>query len=397
VKNGQVVKGVHFVNLVDAGDPVAQASFYDAQGADEIVFLDITASSEKRDIMLDVVRRTAEAVFTPLTVGGGIRTVEDALRLLESGADKISINTAAVQDPGLISRCADRFGSQAVVVAVDAKWNGTFWEVFLYGGREATSMDARAWAVRAEENGAGEILLTSMDRDGTKDGYDLDLIRTVSRAVSIPVIASGGCGSMAHIYDAFNQGEADAALAASIFHFRTHSIGEVKSYLNERGIHVRIQDEDITVRDGIPICREVISESTIQTLDKQLFANLKFDANGLIPAVTQDHDTGEVLMLAYMNRESLEETLESGYATYWSRSRQKLWMKGETSGHIQKVQSILIDCDSDALILRIHQTGPACHTGERSCFFRVLAREKEEYPISNKRRSPRNVKFPSSK
>lgn len=239
-----MVKGVHFVDLVDAGDPVAQAAFYDAQGADEIVFLDITASSDKRNIMQEVVRRTAEQVFTPLTVGGGIRSVEDARLLLESGADKISINTAAVHDPDLISRCADRFGSQAVVVAVDAKWNKTFWEVFLYGGREAASRDAVAWAVQAEKKGAGEILLTSMDRDGTRDGYDLDLTRTVSRAVSIPVIASGGCGAMSHMADAFQQGEADAVLAASIFHFRTHSFHEVKSYLKKRGIHVRIQDAD---------------------------------------------------------------------------------------------------------------------------------------------------------
>jgi len=244
VKDGRVVKGVNFVNLQDAGDPVAQAKFYDQEGADEIVFLDITASSEKRDIMLDVVRRTAEVAFTPLTVGGGIRTVEDARRLLESGADKIGINTAAVKKPELIPQCVDRFGSQAVVVAIDAKRQGDSWIVYIVGGREPTNRDAVLWAKEVEELGAGEILLTSMDRDGTKDGYDLDLTRTISRAVSIPVIASGGCGNVDHLVEAFQQGEADAALAASIFHYRLVSIAEAKNYLREKNIHVRITETE---------------------------------------------------------------------------------------------------------------------------------------------------------
>jgi cyclase len=240
VRDGRVVKGVRFVDLVDAGDPVAQARHYDAEGADEVVFLDITASAERRDILLDVVRRTAEAVFIPLTVGGGVRTEEDARRLLESGADKISVNTAAVRDPSVISRCAERFGSQAVVVAVDAKRDGARWTVYTRGGRTPEPLDAVAWAAEAERLGAGEILLTSMDRDGTRDGYDTDLTRAVSRAVSIPVIASGGCGSVEHLRAAFVEGEADAALAASIFHYRTHSIAECKAYLKEKGIHVRL-------------------------------------------------------------------------------------------------------------------------------------------------------------
>jgi imidazole glycerol-phosphate synthase subunit HisF len=240
VKDGRVVKGVRFLDLADAGDPVGQARYYDGEGADEIVFLDITASAEKRDILIDVVRRTAEVVFIPLTVGGGIRTVEDARVLLEGGADKISVNTAAVLNPPLVSACADRFGSQAVVVAVDARRQGNSWKVFTHGGRIRTELEAVAWAREAERLGAGEILLTSMDRDGTKDGYDLDLTRAVSRAVSIPVIASGGCGTLEHIAEAFRDGEADAALAASIFHYRTHSIAECKRYLKERNIHVRI-------------------------------------------------------------------------------------------------------------------------------------------------------------
>ena len=240
VKDGRVVKGVRFLDLADAGDPVGQARHYDGEGADEIVFLDITASSEKRDILIDVVRRTAEAVFIPLTVGGGIRSVEDARVLLEGGADKISVNTAAVLNPPLVSACSDRFGSQAVVVAVDARRQGNSWKVYTHGGRIRTELDAVAWAREAERLGAGEILLTSMDRDGTKDGYDLELTRAVSRAVSLPVIASGGCGTLEHIVEAFRDGEADAALAASIFHYRKHSIAECKRYLKERNIHVRI-------------------------------------------------------------------------------------------------------------------------------------------------------------
>jgi cyclase len=240
VKDGRVVKGVNFVDLIDAGDPVEQAKYYDEQSADELVFLDITASHERRNIMLDVVRRTAETVFIPLTVGGGIRTKEDARLLLESGADKISINTSAVLNPALITECADRFGSQATVVAIDAKSEGDHWIVYTYGGREPTNRDAVEWARESERLGAGEILLTSMDRDGTKDGYDLNLTKTISESVSIPVIASGGCGTLDHLYDAFYLGKADAALAASIFHYREHSIEEAKQYLKNKGIHVRM-------------------------------------------------------------------------------------------------------------------------------------------------------------
>jgi cyclase len=240
VKDGRVVKGINFLNLVDAGDPVEQARYYDEQGADELVFLDITASAEKRDILIDVVRRTAEQVFMPLTVGGGVRTAQDAQNLLKSGADKVTMNTAAVLNPDLLKECSERFGSQATILAIDAKDDGKGgWQVYIYGGREPTSLDALEWAQQAQEYGAGEILLTSMDRDGTKAGYDLDLTRTLSDAVSIPVIASGGCGELEHIYEAFADGHADAALAASIFHYRSNSISEVKSFLKEKNIHVR--------------------------------------------------------------------------------------------------------------------------------------------------------------
>ena len=245
VKDGRVVKGVRFVDLRDAGDPVEAALAYDAQGADELVFLDITASHEARDTMLDVVRRTAEGIYMPLTVGGGIRTVEDVRRLLRAGADKISLNTAALERPTVIREAVERFGSQCIVVAIDARREPgrpdepPRWGVYTHGGRRPAGRDAIEWAREAAAFGAGEILLTSMDRDGTKDGYDLELTRAVSQRVSVPVIASGGAGSLEHLYEGLVDGCADAALAASIFHFGTHTIAEAKAYLRGRGVEVR--------------------------------------------------------------------------------------------------------------------------------------------------------------
>jgi len=266
VKDGRVVKGVRFVDLRDAGDPVEAAMAYDAQGADELVFLDITASHEARDIMLDVVRRTAEGIYMPLTVGGGIRSVDDVRRLLRAGADKVSLNTAALARPELIREAAERFGSQCIVVAIDARRTSlteaarpgppptsnrppsaqgdladlaTQWRVFTHGGRNAAGRDAVEWAREAVALGAGEILLTSMDRDGTKDGYDLELTRAVSEAVTVPLIASGGAGTLEHFHEALVEGRADAALAASLFHFGIHTIAETKRYLADRGVEVR--------------------------------------------------------------------------------------------------------------------------------------------------------------
>jgi len=247
VKDGRVVKGVSFVNLRDAGDPVEVAKVYDQDEADELCFLDITASHENRKTLLDVVARTAEQVFMPLTVGGGVRTLEDIRALLKAGADKVSINTAAVQQPEFVKAAAERFGTQCIVVAIDAKrCVGTGravapgrWEVYTHGGRRPAGLDAVEWARRMEAYGAGEILLTSMDRDGTKDGYDLKLTATVSEALAIPVIASGGAGTLEHLYEGFVRGKADAVLAASIFHYRTYTIAQAKDYLRERGIAVR--------------------------------------------------------------------------------------------------------------------------------------------------------------
>ncbi len=266
VKDGRVVKGVNFVNLRDAGDPVEVAAAYEKEGADELTFLDITASHEKRNIILDVVARTAEQVFMPLTVGGGVRTLEDIRNLLKAGADKVAINSAAVKDPTFVQKAAKSFGSQCIVVAIDAKqtneetdkssipsWvdahpdllldiNGTTpsWEVYINGGRTSTAINAVKWALQMESYGAGEILLTSMDRDGTKTGYDLELNRFVSESVTIPVIASGGAGTLEHLYQGLDQGKADAVLAASIFHFKEFTIEETKRYLQEKGVCIRL-------------------------------------------------------------------------------------------------------------------------------------------------------------
>ncbi len=240
VKDGRVVKGVNFVDLIDAGDPVEQARVYDQMGADELTFLDITASSDRRDILLDVVQRTAEQCFMPLTVGGGVRTAEDVRKLLLAGADKVSLMTAAVKNPSVIGELSTKFGAQCIVVAVDAKKVGPDkWEVFTHGGRTATGLDAVEYAIEAARLGAGEILLTSMDRDGTREGFDLTLTRKISDAVSVPVIASGGVGTLDHLVDGVKEGHASAVLAASIFHFGEYTIAEAKAHMKANGINVR--------------------------------------------------------------------------------------------------------------------------------------------------------------
>lgn len=244
IKDGRVVKGVNFINLKDAGDAVENAKFYDEEGADELVFLDITASHEKRGTTVELVKKVADTIFLPFTVGGGIRTIDDIRTLLNAGCDKVSINTAAVKDPEFVKRASSRFGSQCIVVAIDAKCRVKTkekqkWEVFINGGRTPTGIDAVAWAGRMESYGAGEILLTSMDYDGTKEGYDIDLTAAISSSVRIPVIASGGAGTLEHLYDALTEGKADAVLAASIFHYREYRVGDAKKYLKKKGVAIR--------------------------------------------------------------------------------------------------------------------------------------------------------------
>lgn len=240
-KNGRVVKGINFVNLKDAGDPVEQATLYTQEGADELVFLDITASLEERGTLIDLVKKTAEVVFIPFTVGGGVRSLEDIRLLLKNGADKVSMNTVAVKNPQMVKEGAEEFGNQCIVIAIDAKKiEKNKWEVYAYGGTQATGLDVLEWAQKVEGLGAGEILLTSMDRDGTKDGYDLELTRAVARTVCIPVIASGGAGTLEHLHEGLTLGEADAVLAASIFHYGQYSIREAKEYLKNKGVAVRL-------------------------------------------------------------------------------------------------------------------------------------------------------------
>jgi len=352
VEAGRVVKGTNFINLRDAGDPVDLARYYDQAGADELVFLDITASSDQRGIMLEVVRRTAEEVFIPFTVGGGLRSLEDIRAMLQAGADKISLNTAAVQNPRLVADAAWKFGSQCVVVAVDARKRPEVgWEVYTHGGRTPTGLDVLEWTARMEEAGAGEILLTSMDRDGTRDGYDLELTRAVADQAGIPVIASGGVGSLGHLADGLTQGGASGALAASIFHFGEWTINQAKEYLAAAGIPVR----------------------RIAADEEAFFRRLKFNREGLLPAVIQDALSGQVLMMAWMDRTSLALTRKTGQTWFFSRSRQQIWHKGESSGHFQAVVEMTYDCDGDTLLLQVEQTGRACHEPYYSCFhYRVL-------------------------
>jgi len=370
IKDGRVVKGINFLDLRDAGDPVEQAMLYDRAGADELTFLDITASHEARATLLDVVRRVADSIFIPFCVGGGLRTVDDIRTTLLAGADKVSINSAAVRDPSLISGGAKQFGSQCIVVAIDAKRNPAGqWEVVINGGRVFTGLDAIAWARRVQALGAGEILLTCMDADGTRDGYQLDLTSAVATAVSIPVIASGGAGKLEHFYDVLTSGGADAALAATLFHYHELTIEQVKGYLQQRSVPVRI-GEPYAALAGIDA--HIPGNPPIDTQIESIIGALHWDAQGLIPAVVQDANNDAVLMVGWMNAESLRQTRALNEAVFWSRSRQALWRKGETSGNTMHVVGIRVDCDADTLLLRVDPAGPACHTGQPTCFYRPL-------------------------
>jgi imidazoleglycerol phosphate synthase cyclase subunit len=341
---------VQFVGLRDAGDPVELAQRYDREGADELVYLDITASSEARQTMLQVVNRTADQVFIPLTVGGGVRTVQDFDQLLRAGADKVSVSTGAVERPELLTEAANRFGSQCVVLSVDAKRcdsTPSGYEITTHGGRRATGRDVVEWVQQACALGAGEILLNAMDADGTTTGYDLTLLRIVREAVRVPIIASGGAGAASDFVAAAHQ-HADAVLAASVFHFGVLTINQVKEELANAGFAVR---------------RTMVEQEA-----QRWAAQVRFDDRGLVPVVTQDADSGQVLMVAWTDRAGLRRTLITGEGTYFSRSRGEQWIKGATSGHRQTVIAVHLDCDHDAVLYRVRQVGPACHTGERSCF-----------------------------
>ena len=355
VKNGRVVKGVNFVSLRDAGDPVECAKQYNMAGADELVFLDITATLEARDTVVEMARRVADEVFIPFTVGGGIRTTQDIRDILNAGADKVSLNSAAVKNPQFVKEASEMFGAQCIVVAIDVKSREdkekfpSGYEVVIAGGTKPTGIDALWWAKEVVSLGAGEILLTSMDRDGTKSGFDNVITSMIADNVNVPVIASGGAGKMEDFYDGIIEGKADAVLAASLFHFGEIEIKDLKKYLAGRGIPVRQISNEL-----------------------DMWAHMKKNSDGLVPAICQDYETGDVLMMAYMNYEAFDLTCKTGYMHYFSRSRNTLWKKGETSGHFQKVISCAIDCDRDTLLYKIDQTGAACHTGNRSCFYTPL-------------------------
>ncbi len=371
VKGGRVVKGVNFVDLIDAGDPVETARAYNAAGADELVFLDISATLEERGTIIEVVRQVARQVFIPFTVGGGIRTLEDIRNILAAGADKISLNSAAVENPDLIRTAADRFGSQCIVVAIDVRRNtvGRF-EVMIAGGTRFTGLDALEWARQVESLGAGEILLTSMDKDGTKSGYDIEITRQIADAVKIPVIASGGAGQLSDFYDGLVDGGAEAVLAASLFHFNEISIDQLKKYLALRGIAMRpTPGQEETVYPP-PFMIGTAFESAAGRA--AVWSQFKQDDAGLVAAIIREQTTGEILMQAFVDQQSFDLTLKTGLMHYRSRSRSKLWLKGETSGHFQQVRSIVADCDADCLLIDVLQLGPACHTGSHSCFYREL-------------------------
>ena len=338
IKNGRTVKGVNFVGLQDAGDPVELAERYSNEGADELVFLDITATKEKRKTLLDMVEKVARKVNIPFTVGGGISSVEDVNLILRAGADKVSVNSSAVKNPQLISQLANKFGSQCVVLAVDAKLINKQWKVFLVGGRVETELNLYNWVSEAVNLGAGEILFTSMDHDGTKNGFANEALKNLSELVNVPIIASGGAGSIKHFTDTFVHGRADAALAASVFHYKQI---EIKALKNE-------------LKPSRCKCKNM---------------NINFDKNtGLIPAIIQDSDTGKVLMLGYMNRESYDKTQATKLVTFYSRSKQRLWTKGEESGHYLHVHQIANDCDQDTLLIQASPAGPTCHKGSDTCW-----------------------------
>lgn len=348
VAEGRVVKGLRFENLRDAGDPVEAARRYEAEGADELCLLDVAASHEGRGTLVELVRRVADVLSIPFTVGGGVRSAEDAGALLSAGADRVIVNTAAVLDPALVTRLAERFGAQCVVVAVDAKRVGEGFVVSTHGGRRLTEIGLPAWVAEVTARGAGELLLTSMDADGTKAGFDLAMLKAARAVTPLPIVASGGAGALAHFAPVVLEGGADAVLAASVFHDRLFSVGMVKRAMAKAGV---------PVRPAIPAGLEEVA----------------YDERGLVPVVVRNADTGEVLTLAWTNDEALALTVETRQTHLFSRSRRSLWKKGETSGNVQRVVGVSLDCDRDAVLYDVEPAGPACHTGAATCFSPISA------------------------
>lgn len=348
VAGGRVVKGLRFESLRDAGDPVEAATRYEEEGADELAFLDIAAGTEGRGTLLSLVEKVAGVLSIPFTVGGGVRSVEAAGALLSAGADRVTVNTAAVEDPSLLTRIAERYGAQCVVLAVDGRRvlgpdGGMRMMTTTHAGRRTTELPVTEWVAEATRRGAGEILLTSVDADGTRAGFDLPMTKAVRAATDLPLIASGGAGDLVHFADAVLEAGADAVLAASVFHDRLLTVGEVKRAMAARGVPVRPASGPAP----LPV---------------------KYDEKGLVPVVVRHAGTGEVLTLAFANAEALGRTRATALSHFYSRSRGRLWMKGETSGHTQDVVAISIDCDGDALVYDVLPKGPACHTGADSCF-----------------------------
>ncbi len=379
IKNGRVVKGINFVDIRDAADPVEAAREYSAAGADELVFLDISATLEERSTLLELASKVAAAATIPFTIGGGIRSIDDIRATLAAGADKVSLNSAAVQNPELVREAANQFGRERIVVAIDVKLepDGTY-DVVIAGGTRSAGLDPVEWAKKAESLGAGEILLTSMDKDGTKSGFDLDITRRVADAISIPVTASGGAGSYSDFYDGITLGGANAVLAASLFHFGEVAIPNLKAYLALRGIPVNLDNLPESLAKGVAELQQREAARSPHLLPPaaraaEIWQLLKKNKDGLVNAVLQSDADSRILMQAYQNEEAFTRTLETGLMYYYSRSRARLWLKGEQSGHFQKVVQIAVDCDQDTLLYRVDQLGAACHTGAFSCFFRPLA------------------------
>ena len=337
IDNRRVVKGKKFQDVQELADPVVLAKKYEAEGADELVFYDISASLTGRGMFLDLIREIADQIEIPFVVGGGIQTLSDVELAIEAGADKVSINSGALKNPTLLTEASQRYGSSRIIVSIDvSRTENDKWTVFAKAGQQATDLDAEEWAKQCEQLGAGEIVLNCIDQDGMRNGYDLELTNRIVRAVSIPVVASGGAGSEKHIQELFEATDAAGALVASVLHFNL-----------------------VTLND-------LLAAATPQKVQ------VTFDEKGLIPTIVQDVTTGDVLMLAYMNEESLQKTIETNETWFYSRSRGELWNKGATSGNRQIVQQIDVDCDQDTLLIQVVAKGPACHTGTKTCFTRSL-------------------------